>query len=503
MLRSTSPALSAKGKLAEVQAGLRDKVVPVYAQKADSAKKKKKLKPRDQVLESILQALALGVRGFGRESRRVQARLAWVVLQSFSKRRVHHHPKHKDGFSLAGWELEGLFGRGKFNSLNERFGLLSVTPQWWSGRRFTRVYRLEPPIDKILQEWHLPIEGIRPERLIGMDGRAIRRLRKPIASKDNRGISTKVWRKVDLPNKIPVNIKYLHNLYHTLGSKGSDNQRDMSMHPTDKELVTQQDYIGALLKLCKTDIAGHGFLPVHYHEASTGRLYADGLSLQTVPKEIKRAALVGLWEYDFSNCHFAIIDQMAARFSYQCKEIRHYVKNQETKQQVRREIAKRVGITVEQVKAALIMVMYGARLNPWFGRAIIDLVEDHASRLFDDSGFKAIAEDVAAARQVILSKWPMRSYKNLINSLRKPVSLKAKPEVRLAHLLQGVEAMALREVYNLYPNQILLPEHDGFITKRPIDTASVERHVKHLTGYTLSLVESEILLPTGGGFSKT
>ena len=321
-------------------------------------------------------------------------------------------------------------------------------------------------------------------------------------ARTTQGISIKVWRGIDLPNKIPVNIKYLHRLYCMLDRERSDNQRDIFMNFTNEELVTRQDYIGAMLKLCQTDIAGHGFLPVHYHEASTGRLYADGLSLQTVPKEIKRAALDGLWEYDFSNCHFAIIDQMAAKFSYQCKAIRHYVKNKETKQQVRHEIAERVGITVEQVKAALIMVMYGARLNLWFGRAIIDLVKDHATRLFDDRDFKAIAEDVATARQVILSKWPKRSYKNLINSLGKPVSLKVKPEVRLAHLLQGVEARALREVCKLFPNRILLPEHDGFVTHDHINKDLAERHIKRITGYTLSLVESKIS-SIDRGFSKT
>lgn len=60
----------------------------------------------------------------------------------------------------------------------------------------------------------------------------------------------------------------------------------------------------ALIKMSR-NTACPGSIPIHYLEQSTGRLFAEGLSLQSAPREIRSAALAGCRDYDISNCHWA------------------------------------------------------------------------------------------------------------------------------------------------------------------------------------------------------
>lgn len=79
-------------------------------------------------------------------------------------------------------------------------------------------------------------------------------------------------------------------------------------------------------------------------------------------------------------------------------------------------------------------------------------------------------------------------------TLAKPVSLKAKPEVRMAHIIQGIEASAIRAAINLYPDEIVLLMHDGCYY-RQIDAVAVERRILAETGYSLRLAGGVIELP--------
>jgi len=454
---------------------------------------------RDDVIpEGILKALQRGVKGFKREDRRIQARLAWMVWRSDSKRRSHR--EHEDSFSIGYKELEQYFGRNKFISgINERLKIFQITPNWSAEKHVTRAYKLTNPVKQIMGRYLRPRKQ-NTERMIGLDGRALRRLRKPIAAKDNKdnkGVTIQVWRGVELPNKIPVDLNGLRRLYAQLKRDRSAQQMDLFSDADPDDLTAVLQYLAKLIKLANTDIAGPGFVPHRYREASTGRLYAIGESLQTIPREIRKAALHGLYEWDFSNCHFAIFDQMAARYGYKCREIQYYLRN---KTQVRQEIAERAQIRIEESKQALIALMYGAKINLWFGRAIIKMVKDRAPQLFEDKQFKAIASDIIGGRRAILSGWHRKTRTGLINDLGKRVALKAKPEIRLAHLIQGIEAKALRGVCNLY--RVELPMHDGFVTKDRVDKQKVERMVDNTTGYHLKLEGGKISPSVDRGFPK-
>jgi len=67
--------------------------------------------------------------------------------------------------------------------------------------------------------------------------------------------------------------------------------------------------VGQLIRLANTNIAGRGFIIHRYAEFKTGRLYASGVSFQTAPRLIRKAALHSLYDYDMENCHYSIFEQ--------------------------------------------------------------------------------------------------------------------------------------------------------------------------------------------------
>ena len=80
------------------------------------------------------------------------------------------------------------------------------------------------------------------------------------------------------------------------------------------ELASIEAVIAMIMRVqvqSRTETAGLGFMAHRYAEADSGRLYPEGISLASVHGLVKEAALIGQWEYDISNCHFAITAQMA------------------------------------------------------------------------------------------------------------------------------------------------------------------------------------------------
>jgi hypothetical protein len=69
-------------------------------------------------------------------------------------------------------------------------------------------------------------------------------------------------------------------------------------------------------------------------------------------------------------------------------------------------------------------------------------------------------------------------------------------------MLQGIEAQALLAILREFHEEIVLLEHDGFVTRSPIEPARAEAPVQEATGYRLTLEWSEIQLPTHADVSK-
>jgi hypothetical protein len=260
------------------------------------------------------------------------------------------------------------------------------------------------------------------------------------------------------------------------------------------------------MRASNTGIGGYGRLIHQYVESGSGRLFAQNVNLQNAPKIVKQAALYGQWEYDFSNCHFSIIDQMAARFGHECTAIRQYLAS---KDQTREVIARSAAIHKDDAKAALLAVMYGAKtVASNYNDIAAGLGLEAARRLFAVPEFMAIADDVKNARERILDGWPRTANGSIANDYGKairPVDKGGKTvsdAKLLSHIITGVEVSALVTAIKLYPDEIVLFQHDGWVSNRKLDHKAIEAAVQEATGYTLRLEWEQIYIDPAAPFAK-
>jgi hypothetical protein len=158
-------------------------------------------------------------------------------------------------------------------------------------------------------------------------------------------------------------------------------------------------------------------------------------------------------------------------------------------------IASRVGITFEQAKVCLLAIMYGARANTFHENAIAEAIGTNAARrLFRDQVFRNIHEGIRQGRKIILDAQPP-SRGVIFNAVGKTISITKTAPERLAHLIQGVEASILKEVLDLHGADIVLLQHDGFASRKQLDTALLERIIHEKTGYRMRLEENQIEIP--------
>jgi hypothetical protein len=219
--------------------------------------------------------------------------------------------------------------------------------------------------------------------------------------------------------------------------------------------------------------------------------------------------LHGLYEYEFENCHYTILHQLAARHGLECPAIAHYLKN---KRPVRQQIVDDIGLSVDEAKKCLIALIYGARYSHRDEDAIPAAIGKAAAlQLYKHPLFNALKEDVANAGTHIIGKWP-RKRKSFINDFGKGLledgreaqgNLKELPKPSpaqiLAHLLQGIEAKMLGAVRQIYGDKILLLQHDGFASSVKLDTSKMKQAILTATGYTMAIEESKIALDAGLG----
>lgn len=463
--------------------------------------------------EDFIKALSRGIKGFKTWGDRQQWHMAKLIWEVGLKRREH---RGMDGYISIGYrELEQGFGRGGFKAMNAAIQCFEVSPNWlWREERpqnqnTTKGYKLMPHVQQLKEKYLKPRQKAITS-LIYLDGKGdfcpLKSVPNPIAAKqdddDLLGVTATAWRQVRPFNKVPVDLDLLRQLYEQLTRMLKPEelaQANLFVRSNAEDINRRIEWVGQLIRLAQTDVAGRGFIIHRYAECKTGRLYASGISLQTAPRIIRKAALHGLYDYDIENCHYSIFEQLASKYGYRADAVRHYLTH---KNEVRQGMASRVGIEAKQAKMVLLALMFGARTTEWHKNAIPrEIGLDKAKALYLDTEFAGISKDVQAGRDVILEAWPKRRT-TLHNNLGKAVPLKAKAEIKMAHIIQGIEAMAIRSAIKLYPDEIVLLMHDGFVTTRQIDARAVERQIFKETGYRMELAGGVIELPANLEFSR-
>jgi hypothetical protein len=420
-----------------------------------------------------------------------QHAIASMIWQASGKSR--EHSKYDGAVFFTFQELEKKFGRGAFLAINERMDLFEVFREDHL-QSHTRGYKLRPDIVIAQQNMLKYMRTHRPAiRLLFEDGRYMRSVPEAVASKDMSGITASKWEGAKQILPTPVDIVRLRELLQWLERQIKANTKDLFSAVDVESLRRLEEIAGKILALANLDIEGIGGLVIHHYvEADSGRLYAQNINLQTAPRLIKQTALHGLWEYDIENCHYSIFSQMAQRLGFEAENIKSYLAH---KTETRQGIADRMDITFEQAKVCLLAIMYGARASEFHDNAIPDAIGPAAAgRLIKDAVFKGIHDDIKKGRQIILAA-QTSSRATIRNAAGKTISDQESAPKRLAHLIQGVEAIILKEVLKLYSSDLVLLQHDGFASKRRLDTSLMEQVIHDNTGYCMKLKEEQISIP--------
>lgn len=237
-----------------------------------------------------------------------------------------------------------------------------------------------------------------------------------------------------------------------------------------------------------------------YREIGSGRVYAvGGSNLQNCYLVLREVAMAGMYDIDIENCHYSILAQMAASHGYKCTEIQLYLDN---KKHLRESFAAEFGISVQQVKDALIALIYGARLSVRANDALPKIFNNLVlvSKIYMNTKFVALRNDIDGARKVVLKsqKVSRRTIKNARGLIIRMDESNERQQ--LAHLLQGVEVSALEAAYRLYPTEIVLLQHDGFAATQPLETKRIESAILDATGYQLKVEQKVIQVGLANAF---
>jgi hypothetical protein len=454
-------------------------------------------KPKDtRNYRKVINQFCLDIDGFRREPEDTQLHLVNMVRLSRAKYR--QHKTYPEGAWFHHRELDLTFGRGQFKLINYRLRLFKIMA---CGNGVQGLCDAYIPLDKTI-DTYLKGNGRKPrgqlQKTYDGAGRIINKLKRALHSRNTSGDSRSFWKQYEklIPQLVPVDIEKLNWLENEIKARL---EGDLFVPDVDRDKAWRWlDKIAIIRNGATREVTGRGIVEHNYKEASTGRLSAThDDNLQNCPRLIRHTALHGMWDYDFSNCHYSILTQMVhirGMDTTALFNIRHYLEN---KKEVRQTLVDDIGVSESRVKGALNAILYGGhatahpktKMYKAFDRDVekINAIANHPL-------YSGLEKDVKEATRFVLEVFPHKGNR-YTNMLGKKVGADNPPGEIMANLLQGAEAKMLSIALELYHDSIVLLVHDGFVCKtrltRHQQQALIDA-IKHTTDYVMTLDEKEL-----------
>lgn len=424
-------------------------------------------------------------------------KLALMLWMCTDPRR--RHSRYPSMFSFTTTAIRAIWGSDELMRQVvcwKHFTVLSGSNMVGVENGYSHAYSPSPRLGKALA---LCLADEEPDKLITLSGRAWEPPRRAIATMaGGEGNRHTKWKQMHPSVWIPVSVECLQEL--------RDNHLTLLPEFLDEEHVKNTIHrrvraIDGLIHESRNRYQT-GCVAIRYSEASTGRLFASGLNLQSVPRCVRAAALSGRKDYDISTCQWTILAQMAHASGVHCDLIDDYIEN---KKRVRTSISEGAGISLTHAKTCLTMLLFGAPLQQsekaikWHpGSFEEEIGPDRTFRLCNLDEFVSLSEELHRVGAAVLSKQPRLPNGYFTNALRLRISPKEpdgtpRPNRELlAHLLQGAEAQALMAVVEQEQQNILLCMHDGWVARDPLDVAQLTALIETKTGFRF-VIEEETL----------
>ena len=309
----------------------------------------------------------------------------------------------------------------------------------------------------------------------GFQFKKIRNAIRSRAAPEGAGQKHSVWKGIRCPSFVPINHDALLSFIR------------------GKDLLE----ILSVLRLLRISNNEHcpGFIPVCYEQKSSGRIFEILTGFQNTPREVRNAALEGSWDYDISNCHFSILGQWGEKAGIATHAIDDYLVNKKT---IRNRLAAQCKVEVALIKESLIALLYGASQSykPEFSSVSRSMGEAATTIFMKDPFIKLLNADIRRVRRPIVGSLRRHGggVGNVLGVFTPAVEdRKKKSDAQLlCHALQGIEAQALRAVLKHYGDEILLPMHDGWVSRTRLEVGNLERLIFEATGYRLSVEEKRL-----------
>lgn len=125
-----------------------------------------------------------------------------------------------------------------------------------------------------------------------------------------------------------------------------------------------------------------------------------------------------------------------------------------------------------------------------------------SQKLYLLPSYKAIANEIKKAKQAILERYPHPNGR-YVNAFKMAIPIKKKNPSILSHLMEGVEAAALRSAIKYCKNEVVLLQHDGFVLRNPVDLIGLEEAVLRDTGYSFTYDYKQISYPIQKEFEQS
>jgi hypothetical protein len=448
---------------------------------------------------------------------------AWMPAMGAAR-----HDAHPGFCYFPARALEADFGRGRFNLLNAKHNIFEILEADTRPGRWTRGYRLAPDLDSAINV-HIRRVDERLPVLIMRNGTPINRLPGAIASENRHRGAPKAWAGAKLPNKVPVDFERLSawaEHLHRYAKTGEYLVADtfVRFSPEDLEAVRYRERVlSRLVALSNSALGERRHVPIRYREEPCGRAFVIGVNLQSAPRDIRDAALHGNWDLDLSNCHYSLLFQLAAKVGVELPEVRWYLEN---KKDLRDGLALRVGISLDEAKACLIVLIYGVRLTLWADADVPKLIgRARARKLYADPQYRALRADVQRARKAVLRAAERGAIRlttgsgpalrvaevrklaegRLFNAVGGSITLletegrrkgkRRAPAELLAHIQLGLEAKIIRVIVDAHADDVLLLMHDGLVSRRELPINEITDLIYQRTGLRMALKQEQIVLP--------
>jgi len=420
--------------------------------------------------------------------RRLATYYGEMAILAAAHTRSHKSDPSASSFSQS-WIRE-RFGRDGFIRINDQLGWFSVSDYWVIGDVSdgeTKKYWLTGPGHAAINaSFQSEFQASSASFRHPSPGHAI-------ASTDNLGYRVKRWPRARLRKILPVDastiIAELGGIVSaiTLDSRDEKDRGIPRLHPKSlQQIIARRSQLQMLALCCDRSRHSGWTIEQTYTEYESGRLYSQGLNLQTVRSDFKQAALFGSWEYDFSNCHFQILRNMGESYGYHSRFIDDYC---EHKQHIRQTLSHELETDITDIKQCLIALMYGARITGVKSTAIGKILgPDKASALFSNKTVAGLIRDIQETKNLLLSRTrqlPSGEIQNIAGKILR--SKRPSRDQKIAHLLQGAESAFLETVITPIAERIMLLQHDGFTCDQEIDLDQAHNDMISRFGFSLEL----------------